>query len=98
MITETLTAFSALFFILAIMGGMAWAIRHFGLIPGSPKIKSGSKQIEILESRMIDGRNRLVVVRWQGQEYLLATNPNGITPISKSTPDFGEMLDHETAD
>jgi len=96
MITETLTAISALFFVLALLGLGAWALKRFGLAPGQPRLSKGAKQINILDSKLLDSKNRLVAVEWKGKEYLLATGANGVTPISISKSEFAEMVrEHE---
>jgi len=84
MITEIFSALAALFFVLGLLGVFAWGIRRSGLLPGHARGKSGEKQVEILESKMVDGRNRLVVVSWRGKQFLLGTNPAGIKVISSS--------------
>ncbi len=97
MIPEYLQAFSALLFVLAILALAAWGMKRYGLVPGQPRHLAGKKQINIIESRMIDGRNRLVVVEWKGKEYLIATHSTGVTPISSTKTDFKEMVaEHET--
>ncbi len=102
MVTEIFGALSALAFVLAVLALLAWAVKRFGLVPGQPHIKSGNKKINIIESRILDGKNRLVTIEWNGKEYLLATNASGVTPISVSKPDFQKMVDecdkkHETS-
>ncbi len=74
-------AFSALVFVLGLLGLFAWAIKRFGFMPGQPKIGTKSKELEILESKMIDARNRLVVARWHDTEYLLAFGADGTKKI-----------------
>ncbi|MBL4837343.1 MAG: FliO/MopB family protein [Kordiimonadaceae bacterium] len=97
MLMDSLSALSALLFVLAVLGLLAWAAKRFGMVPGQPRVRLGQKKITIVESRILDSRNRLVMVEWNGKEYLLATNPAGVTPISEQTPDFQKMLDeHET--
>ncbi len=97
MVSEGLQAFSALLFVLAILALAAWALKRYGLVLGQPSKLSGKKQINIIESRMVDSRNRLIVVEWKGTEYLLATHSSGVTPISISKPEFKEMVEeHET--
>jgi flagellar biogenesis protein FliO len=96
MITEVMTAFGSLLFVIGLLGLFAWAIRRFGLIPGQSAVKSGTKQIEVLESKMLDGRNRLMAVSWRGKQFLLATNPSGTRVIAAedetSTQEFKELL------
>lgn len=74
-------AFSALVFVLGLLGLFAWAIKRFGFMPGQPKFGTSSKELEIIESKMIDARNRLVVARWHGTEYLLAFGADGTRKI-----------------
>jgi len=82
MITEIFTAIGALLFVISLLGLFAWGVRRFGLAPGQGVIKSGKKQIEILETKMLDGRNRLVSVRWHDKDYLITTNPAGAKLIA----------------
>lgn len=99
MVSEALGAFSALLFVLAILAAAAWAMKRFGLVPGQPRTVTGKKQINVIESRMIDGRNRLVVVEWKGSEYLLATHhTRGVTPIGMDKSKFKEMVAEHDAD
>ncbi len=95
MIADTLSAFAALLFVLAIIVALSWGIRRMGLLPGQPLVKNGKKQIKIVESRIVDGRNRLVVVEWKEKQYLLATNPNGVTTISETDLDLKELVEKD---
>lgn len=80
-------AFSALVFVLGLLGLFVWAIKRFGFMPGQPKFGTNSKELEILESKMIDARNRLVVARWRGADYLLAFGADGAKKIDTKAPD-----------
>lgn len=71
-------AFTALIFVLGLLGLFAWAVRRFGFMPGQPRVGRPSKELEILESKMIDARNRLIVARWRGTDYLLGSGPEGV--------------------
>ena len=84
MITEILGALAALFFVLGLFGLFAWGVKRSGLLPGHARTKSGQKQIDILETKMIDGRNRLVVASWRGKQFLLGTNPAGMKLLASS--------------
>ena len=79
---EIFSALAALFFVLALLGIFAWGVKRSGLMPGQARGKTGVKQLEIIESKMVDGRNRLVVVSWRGKQFLLGTNPGGMRLIS----------------
>lgn len=87
MISDVFNAFAALIFVIGLLGLFAWAVRRFGFVPGQVTLKTGKKHIELLESKTLDGRNRLVSVRWKGKDYLLATNPSGVRPIGSDTDD-----------
>ncbi|UTW56813.1 flagellar biosynthetic protein FliO [Kordiimonas sp. SCSIO 12610] len=83
MTVEILTALVALIFVLALLVGLSWAVKRFGLLPGHLPAKSGKNKIEMVETRMLDARNRLMVVRWGRNEYFLGSGPNGVTVIDK---------------
>lgn len=85
MTTDILSAFAALIFVLGLLGLFAWAIKRFGFIPGQPKLTKSSKELEIVENRMIDARNKLFVARWRGSDYLLSAGPDGVRKIDKQT-------------
>lgn len=78
MLTDIISAFASLLFVLGLLGLFVWAVKRYGLLPGHSRVKVGEKQLDILESKMVDGRNRLVVVSWRGKQYLLGTNPGGV--------------------
>lgn len=89
MADDVFGAFSALVFVLGLLGLLVWAIKRFGFMPGQPKFGAGSKELEILESKMIDARNRLVVARWRGVDYLLAFGADGAKKIDMKEPPSG---------
>lgn len=95
MANEIFGAFTALIFVLGLLGLFAWSLRRFGFMPGQPKFGRSNKELEILESRMIDARNKLVVARWRGKDYLLAFNADGVTTIADQTspPETGVSND-----
>lgn len=90
MAQEFLGVFSVLFIMLGILALAAWAVKRFGLIPGQPKTLGKTKQVQILESQALDARNRIVVVRWQGRDYLLGTGQNGVRLLDQSGNGNGE--------
>ncbi len=80
---EIISAIGALLFVIGLMLLMLWVVRKFGLIPGQfNKPKGTSSRITIVETRMLDPRNRLVLVKWDGHEYLLATGQAGVSKIA----------------
>lgn len=77
-------AFTALIFVLGLLGVFAWAVRRFGFMPGQPKLGRLTRELEVRESKMIDARNRLIVARWRGNDYLIGTGPEGVRLIDKA--------------
>lgn len=92
---EYLGVFSVLFLMLGALGLMAWLVRRFGLLPGTVKQTPGNKELEIVASKVLDARNRLVVVRWRGRDLLLAAGQNGVRTLGEDTPDFASMVELE---
>lgn len=90
MADDVFGAFSALVFVLGLLGLLVWAIKRFGFMPGQPTFGAGSKELEILESKMIDARNRLVVARWRGTDYLLAFGADGAKKLDSKDPHLPE--------
>lgn len=82
MLDEAFGAFAALIFVIGLLGLFAWSLKRFGFMPGQPKFGKVSKELEIIESRMIDARSKLVVARWRGKDYLLAFGADGIKSIA----------------
>ena len=81
---EFVSAFSVLFIMLGLLGLLAWMVKRFGLLPGQPRIGGKDKQLEILDSQMLDTRNRLVVVRWRGKDYFIGTGQTSVTLIDSA--------------
>ena len=90
MVGEVFNAFAALIFVIGLLGLFAWGVRRFGLVPGQAKFGNNAKELEILESKMIDARNKLVVARWRGTDYFLAFGADGVKEIaSDKSPTAG---------
>jgi len=102
MLTEILSALASLMFVLGLLGLFVWAVKRYGLLPGHSRVKVGEQQLEILESKMVDGRNRLVVVSWRGTQYLIGTNPGGVRLLASEDENnddaFKKLVDtHENS-
>ncbi|SDE40518.1 FliO/MopB family protein [Kordiimonas lacus] len=101
MTSEAISAFSILFVMLGFLALAAWAVKRFGLIPGQPRMTGKKREITILDSQMLDARNRLVVVHWRGRDYFLGTGQHGVTLIDgptghKAPSGFEQALAEET--
>lgn len=85
MTADIFNAFSALIFVLGLLGVFAWGMKRFGFIPGQPATNKRTKELEIVETKMVDARNKLLVARWHGTDYLLSSGPDGIKRIDEQT-------------
>ena len=68
--------------LLAVLGLLAltlWALRRSGL--GTRTSGPGAARLEVIATRPLDTRNRLVLVRWAEGEHLLAVGPAGVTML-----------------
>jgi flagellar protein FliO/FliZ len=65
---------SALVFVLALIGALAWAVRRFGLAGrlGAPRSQG---RLSVVEVAALDARRRLVLVRRDTTEHLLLIGP-----------------------
>ena len=81
MLTEILGAVTALMFVLGLILLLTWGVRRFGLMPGASTASKEEREIEVLDSKMLDARSRLIVVRWRNKDYLLGNGPAGIRVI-----------------
>lgn len=69
-----LNALLGLFFVVGIIFLLSYLFKRFGggLIAGLPALKKSSA-VELLEIKPVDPKNRLVLARCKGREYLLLT-------------------------
>ncbi len=93
MLTEILQALASLLIVLGLLGLFAYGVKRYGLLPGQGRVKIGKKQLDVIESKMLDGRNRLVIIGWRGKQYLLGTNPGGIRLIASDSEDAEHTSD-----
>jgi flagellar biogenesis protein FliO len=56
---------------------LAWGARRSGLI----RAQGGTQRLAVVASLNLDGRNRLVLVRFEAREHLLAVGPAGVTVV-----------------
>lgn len=74
-ILQWLQAIAALVFVLALIVGLAYLARRFGMIQlaqGGP-----DKRLKVVESLMLDPRRKLVVVKFDAREHVLLLSPAG---------------------
>ena len=86
---ETLTRFGlALAAVLALIGVLALLAR---LRLGTAAVAAlGKRRVSILETTSIDGRTRLVLLRRDDREHLIAVHSGGVTMIESLAPPIRE--------
>jgi flagellar protein FliO/FliZ len=92
---------AALLFVLALIGGLTWVARRFGLIARVTITgKNTPKRLNIVEVLTVDARRRLILIRRDDTEHLLllgAENDtlieSGIKPGLKQKPDIKQKKD-----
>ncbi|WP_374764631.1 FliO/MopB family protein [Yunchengibacter salinarum] len=98
-VVDILSALSVLLILLGVLFGGAWLVRRFNLVPGVPLGPRGqSREVEVLETRALDPRNRLVLVRWRGHRYLLAVGQEGSRLIDRTPADTGGTFQDQLSD
>lgn len=89
---SALRAIAALMLVLGLVLGLGWALRRYGGSLGvAPRPRS---DLSVIETRALDARRRLSVVRWGGEDHLLCLGPSGDTLIARrpapASPPSGE--------
>lgn len=74
-----LRAMGSLAGVLLLLIGALWLLRRYG----SPRMDGlrGGHRLRIVASQVVDARTRLLLVRRDGVEHLLAVAPSGVTLI-----------------
>ena len=73
-----LSAVMGLIFVLGLILLLSWLLKRFGSPVLSGRLEQKKTQITLLEARQIDPKNRLVLLRCRGKEYLLATGESNM--------------------
>lgn len=66
----------ALVFVLALMGILAQVVKRMGWGKFAIGMKNGRQRLSLLETRHIDGRHKLALVKCDEREYLLMLGPD----------------------
>ena len=61
----------ALVFVLALIGGLTWAARRFGLGGKLMPNRDGARRLEVVEVVTLDARRKLVLLRRDAVEHLV---------------------------
>lgn len=75
----------AFIFVIALMLGLAWAVRRAGL--AGPILRQGQKRrLAVVETLPVDHRRRLALVRCDGEEHLLLLGPEQAMVVKAGMP------------
>ena len=66
----------ALVVVLALIGGIAWAARRFGLGGQLTPNRGKSPRLSVVEVKVLDSRRKLVLLRRDGCEHLVLLGPH----------------------
>lgn len=73
-----LSAFAGLLFVLGLFFLLAWLLKKYGGHMLTGTMRNVSKhEIELLEVRPVDPKNRLVLARCRGKDYLIGVGESG---------------------
>ena len=72
---------AALVFVLGLIGGLAWIVRHFKLAERFANLAPSTRRLKVIESLPIDARRRLVIVRRDDVEHLIVLGQNSETVV-----------------
>ncbi len=70
-ITEVLRFVGALVFIVGLIGLCGFAARKYGLFTGGYTMPGAVKRLAIVETKPLDTKNRIVLIRRDGKEHLI---------------------------
>lgn len=73
----------ALVFVLALIGLLAWVARRYGFGGRSNGRAGRARRLDIVETRTVDGKRRLILLRRDDVEHLVLTGPNSEILIEK---------------
>lgn len=83
---EYLRFIASLAVVLALMGLLAYALKRAGLGDGAPSLPGRKKRLGIVETKAIDPRHRLALIRRDDREHLVILGPQGQTVIEAGIP------------
>ena len=75
----------ALVFILALIGGLAWLARRFGLGGKLVTSQGANRRLSIVEVMTLDSRRKLVLLRRDSSEHLVLLGPTSDLLIDSDT-------------
>ena len=86
----------ALALVVALMGGLAMILKHFGLT-GERPLKVNSKRLMLVERLQLDARRQLVLIQRDDTQHLVILGHNGETLVETDIPQLEKGVTDESA-
>lgn len=95
---EIINVMWALMVVLSIIGVIAYLAKRSGYMPGSSIMAGNKSRLNIIESKSLDARHRLILVSKDDKEYLLALGPGVITLVDNhgKSDTFQDIFNEKT--
>lgn len=78
---DILKLIAAMGFVLALMGGLALAIKKFGFMQGLSGLPGAPRRLKVVESLALDPRRRAILLRCDDKDHLVILGPSGETVV-----------------
>ena len=78
--------FLALALVLGLIMALAWGLKRLGLGDGARGPLARRRRLRTVESIMIDGRNKAVLIRRDDVEHLILVGPNTSQIVERAIP------------
>ncbi len=83
---------AALVFVLALIAGIAWLARRYGMGGRLPIARGKEARLAVIEAAAIDAKRRLVLVRRDDTEHLLLLGANADLVVEPQIPARGKSF------
>ncbi len=80
---ELARALAALLFVFGLLAGAAWLVRRLGLAARLGAARPGTARLALVESRWLDSRTRLLLLRCDDREHLLLVTGSAALHLEK---------------
>src|SRR4051812_3481440 len=75
-----------LILVLGLILGLGWILRRMGFGVGTAGALTRRRRLRVVESAMVDGRHRAVLIRRDDTEHLVLVGPNTSQVIERGIP------------
>ena len=83
-ITDYFKFFAALIFVLAMMGGLAFALKKLGLAGVGGGLMTGKRRLKTIEMINIDAKNKAAIIECDDKQHLVLLNAGNASIIESN--------------